>query len=87
VIEDPLLELRRKAHRWLPQVDTDPDAVNRLWQMIDEDLDGMPTVQLMAVKMVTGALSELAMPGTDSNDEVSNLKTEESAGYTEKELS
>ena len=74
MIEDQLSELRRKAHRWLPLLDTEPESVNRLRQMIEEDLDGMPAACLMAVKMVTGALSEPEPSGTNSADEVSNRR-------------
>jgi hypothetical protein len=56
--EDHLEHLRRKAAIWLPLMDGNPDSVRLLRQMIEEDLDGMPAVCLMAVKMVTGALSE-----------------------------
>jgi len=74
VIEDHLDYLRRKAAIWLPLIDRNPESAQLLRQMIEEDLDGMPAVSLMAVKMVTGALSEPEPPGTDSGDEVSNRR-------------
>jgi hypothetical protein len=43
-------------------MDGNPESARLLRQWIDEDLDGMPAVCLMAVKMVTGALSEEGHP-------------------------
>jgi hypothetical protein len=84
--EDHFEHLRRKAAIWLPLMDGNPDSVRLLRQWIDEDLDGMPAVCLMAVKMVTGALSEansppsgnVREPGTSLPCDASNLTATDS---------
>jgi hypothetical protein len=95
MIEDHLDELRRKAARWLPLMDGNPESARLLRQWIEEDLDGLPAVSLMAVKMVTGALRDDTLPagheGTNRDEEVSNLASDGTAeslsGYTTKALS